>query len=547
MTERTIKQQPSARSRSDSASEDPLVHSDPNKKSKRVPINRNRRSTGGDRRFTLERKLSEGEVIVVKNRERILISQNKTSNSHEEIRFHGSKKQSSKLASFFRRGFSTTHVSPLESEVEKKEREIIEKKYGSSKKKIILLQSFVRTMLIRRNFFVTTKHTISARRAMFKVLNTFCDVESRIVRVIKAICHSYAKPLSSRKTLISIPKAALQTLFFNTRTLLAYHQAIEKEFYNFRNCWPLTANIGNFLAVHLSQLSFLYTDYVNHLRKAEEVLDQYFNSTIGKLFLKNKSREHINDTGITSLKKLLSYPTLYLISYRNHCLDLLYAMGPFNQSKEYPFILHASCMAAQLQSTIERQINAQDMEILCEKLSKTLLPVSPTPNYKVEGRKFIREARVTWKERKKLRLFLFSDILLVTKPKGKKFSLLEEIPLCDISVSIPEFVSAYSLVYYRIVTPSKTYQLMERKSSGFISIFDEVISIATARALAKRDISHFSPGLSPFVLKTIYYIDKSRIKDGLFRASIKNFKNGLRLICDEGEFFFCFMCKVGIG
>lgn len=500
-----------------------------------VPTGSKTKEKPKDKRFTLERKLSEGEVIQKKKtNRRTQLSQG------DEVKYHRTttfspKKQTSKLASFFKRS-STTHIKPLESENVIKERETIVRKYEPSTKQIILLQSYIRTTLIRRNFFVQTKHTATIRRNIFKVLNSLLDVESKIVKVLKAIYQSYHKPLTVRKTLVSIPKESVQILFFNTKTLLSYHQSVEKNLQNFRDRWPLATNIGRYLAHHLQQLSLLYTDYVKYLRKSEEIIEQHFSNTIGKLFLRNKAREHTNEIpGINSLKKLLSFPTTYLISYRNYCLDFLYAMSPFSNSSEYPYILYAASMSTQIQSTIERQINCQDMEIICDRMSKSLTNISPVPNYKIEGRKFIREARVTWKERKKLRLFLFSDILLVTKAKGKKYIFIEELQLSDISVSPPECISAYSLVYYRLITPNKTYPLMERKNSGFITIFEEFVSIASARSLAKKDISNSSPALSPFALKLIYYIDKSRIKDGLFRASVKNFKNGLRLISDESK------------
>lgn len=442
--------------------------------------------------------------------------------------------------SFLRRNSSqSTEIPKVEEEIKflTQQNDIIEK-YKEKTKEIILIQSAFRRYRTRTNFIISIKHPNSNRSAIYSSLITLCNAEEFIVKVYDIIQGTYKKALRTKKTIISIPTEDVNKIFFNTRELRKFHQKSLKKFKLMVEQWPITS-IGYYLSNQIHQLSIIYVDYIENLRKTEELIDQYFSGTFGKLFLKNKSREHA-DLGITSFKKLLSFPTSYLIGRRNHCLDFLYSCSPFKETKEYEYLFKASSMAIQLQLTIEKKIHSQDLEILCEKLSKNLHGISE--NYNIDGRKFIQEAKVILNERKTLHLFLFSDILLITKLKGKKYYLLEEIQLSDITIKMNENVNVYSMVYYKLNTLNSTYNLNERKSSSFVNTLMEYIYISKTKQLIKNDIQSFFPSLSPFTLKLAYYIHKSHIKEGLFRVSVKGFQNGIKLLYEECKLhFFCFI------
>ena len=444
------------------------------------------------------------------------------------------RRSKSKFTSLFRR--SSSACPPPNPEFD----EILHLRQNYDVDKVVLLQSAIRSWRARNHFLITTKHPFSSRRGTYQALKALSENEDRYVKILTTISQSYAVPLRSKLVLVSIPKEALSTLFFNTDALLKYHTRAAIRFQKILASWPISY-IGSFLTYHLDQLSFLYNDYLSNLRRAEEVVDQQFKNTLGKLFLRNKAREHA-ETGVPTLKKLLAYSTGYLIGYKSYCLDLLYALAPFHHLSVHRDVSKCAAMASSIKSSLEKSIYKQDMKVLCDRLSVKLSgcgdSASPVKDFRTghPNRKFIREATITLRERKKVRLFLFSDLLLITKPKGKKFQLIEEVLLTEVTHSPLERISTYSIICYRIITPHKTYPMVERSTIGFAPILVDTVSIAKTRDLATKDRLHHEPSLSPFILKIIYYLDKSRIKEGLFRPSAKNFNNGLRLISDDCKY-----------
>ena len=422
----------------------------------------------------------------------------------------------------------------------KKSSSDLESRYDEHR--IIKLQTVFRSWIVRNHILNYSFKNDSVRSSIFTAINEIFERETSYLAILKAIVKSYLQPLQSNK-LLSLE--VMFSLFSNFETLYHYHRSVHSAMKRGIESWPYTTFFTT-LSKHVNTLNVWYNDFAENLEKAEETYDKNCNSTITKLFFLNKAKNHSNETGMSSFKKLISYPSIYLNEYRDLCLKLLYTLLPFKKTKVYHGLYNATASIIALTNVVRKNIRQLDTKNVMELLSKRLVKKKAADLVK-PSRFFIRQGNADWGNHKKVSLFLFSDILLVTKPSGKKFTFIEEIPLENITMSSIEFSISYPLCFYRLSHPNGSYNLSERSNSGFSTILLQILPSGAAASLVKKDCEN-NPSVSPVIFKTIYYLDKCRLKTNLFR-SLQMREAGERFLKEERKYifeYFFFILKLDI-
>src|SRR3990167_5203701 len=200
-----------------------------------------------------------------------------------------------------------------------------------------------------------------------------------------------------------------------------------------------------------------------------------------------------------------------------------------------------------LEKTLSDPGTARDNESTNESTSKKGIDLCSKIKFLSEGTIEIQH--------KRSRCFLFSQYLLITQDKSKKLKLLACLPLQETQVV---FENCYTFGnYFSIISTPTTLSHLAMLSSEppqsikfgcfekppiagfyFCEILQEQIikfkqKLELEEKLRQRDDST----VSPVILKTLYYLDKSQNKKALFRAQV-NVQSMEKLFLDAGNFSF---------
>eukprot|EP01119_Soliformovum_irregulare_P013540 TRINITY_DN3616_c0_g1_i1.p1 TRINITY_DN3616_c0_g1~~TRINITY_DN3616_c0_g1_i1.p1 ORF type:complete len:861 (-),score=258.21 TRINITY_DN3616_c0_g1_i1:521-3103(-) len=294
--------------------------------------------------------------------------------------------------------------------------------------------------------------SLGARNKTFReLLTTERDYGRNLQLVVKEYLMSL-RDLMKKKT-VAISPGDLAIIFGNIESIydahLIFMSSLEKE----NEKWPDLNGIGTIFSQNLIPALGLYTDYVRNCKRAKLTLDRYaenekFTQSLQQILTR------VNQSG-TELSFLLTCP-LNRISRYNAQIETLYKMTPnfhgdfdnlvnaFHQTEEALRILGESILAS------ENQAKLFEVKRRIDVTSGTVLTVFD------EERQFLREGLCTLIEGKKKSsryIFLFNDLVLVTKPqtKTKNFTFIKTITFGqEKSKSIPSlsvFPDSNSLKY----------------------------------------------------------------------------------------------------
>ena len=270
-----------------------------------------------------------------------------------------------------------------------------------------------------------------------KVASEIVESEQSYVNYLETIALFYRIPLEANALMHADAVSAddLKSLFSQIDVLLAYHRRLLEQLLECQRQWSESSTLGG-VFLEIVQFLRLYSNYVNHYPRSQEVLKRMYQSpSSGKLLRQLDEQPEVRGL---SLKDYLIMPVQRVPRYILLLQALIKATPPghadlleLQQAKEK---LEEVAEMLEVSQRVSRNGQAL-MRIqarLCARNAAELHLIQP-------DRWFVREAKMLERSsahstRSKHRnVYLFSDLLLITKSRKADEETTHVLPLADIS------------------------------------------------------------------------------------------------------------------
>jgi len=185
----------------------------------------------------------------------------------------------------------------------------------------------------------------------------------------------------------------------------------------------------------------VYRDYINNYNNALQTLESSLAKSSFRKFVEEEKNNLKMET--LSLSSLLITPIQRIPRYVLMVQDLVDHMQV--DHPDYPSLTTALRKIIEIADYLDQEKDKAEEINKVYQVKHSIIDLEF--EIAVSGRSLIREGTLVEEEKKKketCHLYLFSDVLLFTRPKGQKFQVRQAIQLCDIQLSNQEDASSFT-------------------------------------------------------------------------------------------------------
>jgi len=418
-------------------------------------------------------------------------------------------------AEFMQKEFQPGEVEVLQN-IEQRTRAIRESESNTGR--IVKAQAIVRGYLVRKQL----RGVAGAERQRLLTFNRVCtnvmDMEKAYIANLQSLVNHYLQPLRARmaqgKDILRLEDISM--IFSNVEVILESHLQNKRRLSSILERWPFLSGIGQvFLQMGASLAA--YGVYVGNYKTAHDTI-QRLRAEKGSKFATWAAEVQQAYPHAPDLLTLISLPVNH-ISRIEPLLEMLSRFCVAGSAEEkdlnnaYSMMHEASKFVAQ--SLLQSEATAEIMNI-----QRRVVGYDKPLNLIKPDRSLVEEGPIMTPKRY---IFLFNDLLLLTKPSGKSKFTFKEMQILEL-VSIEDVKGDKNT--FLLKTPKEVHRLQVRNAEekekwmgAFAALKRKNKTIGVSiEAIVKRE-GTAPDGIPSIVTQTIALVEKSLETEGIFRIS----------------------------
>jgi len=403
---------------------------------------------------------------------------------------------------------------------------------------IACIQSNVRRWLVLRklNLRAMGSHAVEQLNKRNTCFVKLMEVEKEYLNTLNVLIKEFLEPVRTSfgsKPLMEIQDMA--TVFSNVESLPAGHKIIHNSLQAlYDNEWPLLNGLGAVL-LNMAPSLKLYEAYFQNYRSANNALQQLHNTKKKNWmqFLSEKAEQGLE------LEKLLAAPVKQINTYE----ELISSIAQYTlpEFPDYNDIQTASTMMKKVHDYIKEQKARSELTAKVLNVQRQLIGFEGPNLVSQSKRRYKMEGEVEHNKKTK-KLFLFNDLLLITRPTSKGMFKMDvkavEIETCAVreeKASATEFTLTSGGHSWKFVTRSE----MERMR-WVTEILNQIHNLKEDKVFGvnlARVVERENRPIPRIVEETISIIvEKWLDVEGIFRVSAdKKELESLKSKVDKGD------------
>jgi len=306
-------------------------------------------------------------------------------------------------------------------------------------KNAVQLQAAIRRWLIRRHMRLVDEYKSSIKHTK-PLFTEIVKTERQYIHDLKTIINGYLLPVRSKASGTE-DFADIVSVFSNVEGILDTHQTLLREMLHIRDSyWPFIHGLGTLFLKHAVEFK-IYGEYAENYITSRSTLTNIMSNKKHNLHEPIESQ----NGGFSKLEKLLLQPIQRIAKYST-MLERL-ARGPEGIApEELDALSRAQTIMGSIYELVNAKLELADQYAKVQEIQRSITSEIPI-TLQHHSRCFVLKGFLHSITLKKLTFFLFTDLLLLTRPQGDKFKLLHSVDLSDCSLEASEDTKIYTLTF----------------------------------------------------------------------------------------------------
>lgn len=405
---------------------------------------------------------------------------------------------------------------PVLQNIEDKTREV--RQAQSNTGKIVKAQAVVRGFLVRKQLRGVTGNERQRLLTFNRLCTNVMDMEKAYIANLQALVNHYLQPLRARmaqgKELLRLEEISM--IFSNAEVILETHQQNKRRLSSLLERWPFLSGIGKVFLQMGADLA-AYGVYVGNFKTAQDTILR-LRSERGSKFNTWANEVQQAHPNAPDLLTLISQPVNH-ISRLEPLLEMLsrFCVSGSGEEKD---LNNAYSMLHEANQFVAQSLQQSKATATIMNIQRRVVGYDKPLNLIKADRLLVHEGAILNPKRQ---IFLFNDLVLLTKPSGKsKFSfkemqILDLVSIQDVSGDKNTFLLKTPKEVHRLQT--RTAEEKEQWMTKFAALKRKNKTIGLdVESIVKRE-GTAPDGIPTIVTQTIELVEQSVELEGIFRIS----------------------------